>query len=255
MGRAPRPPLSAAVLLGQGLRARPIETRPLRILVAVSEPHRRHCLLDTLRAGGEEALPATGWVEAVNALATTPFDALLYALDLPHAGGLAAARGLRAWPPPVCDMAVLALTGEGARMQDKDWRDAGLDALLHWPAALEGLPARLRAVVASVTPPPPLDAALRTALLAEYGPEALAERDGAALRAAGAAMAALRAAETQDAALAAAGAIIAACETLGAPVAAAAARRAGAEFPRGQAELMSALAAAGTAIRMAGRRR
>jgi hypothetical protein len=138
-------------------------------------------------------------------------------------------------------------------MQERDWRDAGFDALLAWPGDLGDLAARIRAVVEDLIPPEPLDPAIRAALLAEHGQEALAARDIAALRAAAEGMAALRAAPDAAAAAVAAEAIAAACDRIGAPVAAAAARAAGRDFPRGQDALVGALAATGGAIRFAGR--
>ena len=81
----------------------------------------------------ESRRPATLMVRRIE------FDALLLSLDLPQAGGLAAVRALRAWPPPIARLPLLALRDGMSRVQEKDWRDAGCDALLHWPGDLDAV--------------------------------------------------------------------------------------------------------------------
>ncbi|MBX9699855.1 MAG: hypothetical protein K2X74_10470, partial [Acetobacteraceae bacterium] len=172
--RRPAPPtLSAAVLLGFGRSAGDPATRPLHVLVADADPARRERLRLVLTEAGMAALSVNSWPDVLAALSRTALDAVVHALDLPGAGGLAAARVLRGWPPPVAGLPLLGLKADGARVQEKDWRDAGLDALLLWPGDCARLAALVRETVMRLTPPDPLDRARRAALRESLGPAAL----------------------------------------------------------------------------------
>ena len=255
MARRAMPALSAAVLLGLGRSAGDAATRRLSVLVAEADPSRREMLRAALAGAGEQARCVATWEALLGELSRNAVDAVLLSLELPHAGGLAAARTLRAWPAPVRALPLLGLHGGRTRVQERDWRDAGFDALLVWPGCLDGVPALLRQQVVRLTPAEPLDAQHRAELRAELGPEALAARDLTALREAGALLA--RLAEAADAAAAreAAEALAAACASIGASDAAAAARAAARHFPPATNALMGALAEAGAAIRFEGRAR
>ena len=141
----PHPALSAAVLLGFGRSTGDPATRRLRVVVAEADPARRERLRAALAAAGHDALCSGNWDAALGELSRTAVDAVVLALDLPKAGGLAAARRLRAWPAPVSALPLLALhAGGGAPLQERDWRGAGFDALLRWPEDLERLPTLVR---------------------------------------------------------------------------------------------------------------
>ncbi len=250
------PPLSAAVMLGLGLAPGDPAARALRILVADPHGGRRAQMLGALAAAGQQALAATGWAEVTGLLGREPVDAaVIAALDLPGAGGLEAARRLRAWPAPVAALPLLLLDTGAVPLREEAWRGAGFDALLPWPAGLEDLAARIRAEVVRLTPPPPLDPARRAALLAAMGAEALAAADAAALARAAALCRTLVAAREAEVGRTVAETLAALCEGIGALPAAAAARdlTASERFPPPMAGLMGALAAASAAIRFAGR--
>lgn len=259
MARVAMPSLSAAVLLRFDRSEGDPATRPLRVLLAEADPGRRDMLRAALEAAGDSALCVGSWDQALGELSRKAVDAAILALDLPKAGGLAAARVLRGWPAPVSGLPLLALHAGTARVQETAWREAGFDALLHWPAERAEMASLLRAVVVRLTPAEPLDRAQRAALREALGAEALAARDRAALVEAGVLLARLRAAPDAEAARAVAEALAEACRTIGA-VAAAAAADAAAEgsarqFPPAIEPLMGALAAAGSAIRFEGRAR
>lgn len=247
--------LSAAVLLETGGRAGDPATRPLRLLLAEGDPSRALMLRGALDGHGHAIVAASTWDDTLRTLARQPLDAALIGLHLPGVGGLDAARRLRACPPPVNALTLVALHAGHTRVQQSDWRAAGFDALLVTPQDLPGIATTLRDLVVRMTPADPLDPEIRAALRADHDPAALAARDRAALLAAGQGMADLRRAGDAGAAVAAADAIAAACRSIGALAAAEAADAAGRDFPRGQDVLMTALAAAGSAIRFAGRAR
>jgi DNA-binding response OmpR family regulator len=255
MARPARPSLSAAVLLGLDRGEGDPATRPLRVLMAEADPGRREMLRVVLEAAGDAALCVGSWDQALGELSRQPVDAVILALDLPGSGGLAAARVLRGWPAPVSALPLLALHAGTARLQETAWREAGFDALLHWPAGRAEMATLLRAVVVRLTPPAPLDPAQRAALREAMGPEALAAHDQAMLVEAGALLARLRAAPDAAEASAAAEALAEACRSIGAVAAAAAAGAAARQFPPAIEPLMGALAAAGSAIRFEGRAR
>ncbi len=101
-----------------------------------------------VRSGLGQAGFAVAWVqdgeEALHALATQRFDAVVLDLGLPKVGGLELLRRLRAKQDPV---PVLILTAQDAVEQRVAGLDAGGDDYLAKPFALAELQARLRALV------------------------------------------------------------------------------------------------------------
>lgn len=94
--------------------------------------------------------------------------AILMDLEMPGLGGIAATRALRALPPPLGAVPIVALTGHGSPQQRQAAREAGMDGVLVKPvdtAALRdellrvlgaGVPARAEAPARTVEVPPGL---------------------------------------------------------------------------------------------------
>lgn len=59
--------------------------------------------------------------------------AILMDLEMPGLGGIAAARALRALPPPLGAVPIIALTGHGSAEQQRAAREAGMDGVLVKP--------------------------------------------------------------------------------------------------------------------------
>ncbi len=242
------PTLSAAVLLGMGRPGGDPATRPLTILLAGVAPSDAVQLRAPLEAAGHRCLPAADWPEAVWLLARIPVDVVVQELGCPGAKRFEAVKRLRDWPPPLSRLAMVALAGQQERGLEAACLEAGFDALLARPAEAAGVEDLLRRLVIARTPPMPLDAARREALLAELGPEQRRTGDAATLAEAAARAATLRAAPGLPDVRDAAGRVARACEAVGA-VAAAAAARAPVRRPVLLPPLVSALVSAKMTLR------
>ncbi|MBW8269373.1 hypothetical protein [Caldovatus aquaticus] len=248
----PRVP-SAAVLLHAGPRDGP--EGPLAVLVLTDRPDLRGRLSARRRAAGPRAAAAAAPAAALDRLHLVPYDALVAAFRPPAAPVLALARALRALPPPLGRIALLALAPTTSERQRRDLAAAGFDhalpELVPEPAALAEA---LRRAARARWGPGPLNADLRDALAARLDPPALAAADEAAMRLAGERALALRAGPVGPGAVReAAEAIAAALAPLGA-LAAPAAARALAAAPERRNALLPPLLASLVALRAALRR-
>jgi two-component system OmpR family response regulator/two-component system response regulator QseB len=116
----------------------------MRVLLVEDDP----LLGEGLRAGLAQAGVAVDWVregrDAVHALDTTPFAAVVLDLGLPGMSGLAVLRHARARGTKV---PILILTARDAVDDRVTGLDAGADDYVVKPVALAELAARLRALV------------------------------------------------------------------------------------------------------------
>ncbi|SDD77525.1 PleD family two-component system response regulator [Belnapia rosea] len=248
------PTLSAAVLLGLGRPgAGDPRVRPLTILLAGTAASDTAQLRAGLEAAGHRCLLAASWPEATEMLSRILVDVVVQELTCPGARRFEAVKRLRAWPPPLSRLAMVAMAGQQERGLEPACQEAGFDALVSRPLSPEALEAALRRVVVARSPAEPLDALRREELLAEFGQEGRRIRDRAALDEAAACVVRLRSLPALPDVQAAAAQAARAFDSVGAKAAAAAARAIEAK-PDRRPVLLQPLIAASVAAKMALRR-
>jgi signal transduction histidine kinase/HPt (histidine-containing phosphotransfer) domain-containing protein len=117
--------------------------RPLRVLVAEDHPVNRAYLEAVLDKLGHQAVFAADGDGAVRAVEDQPpdaeFDIVLMDLHMPGMDGFAAARTIRAMPPPRGRVPIVALTADAFQASRHLAREAGMDGFLIKPAHLPQL--------------------------------------------------------------------------------------------------------------------
>ena len=117
--------------------------RPLRVLVAEDHAVNRaylEAVLEKLGHHGVFAHDGHGAVQAVQAQPDDePFDIVLMDLHMPDMDGFAAARTIRAMPPPHGRVPIVALTADAFQASRELAREAGMEGFLTKPAHLPQL--------------------------------------------------------------------------------------------------------------------
>ena len=118
-------------------------TRALRVLVAEDHPVNRaymEAVLDKLGHHGVFSVDGDGAVKAVLAQPSgDAFDVVLMDLHMPGMDGFAAARAIRAMPPPRGRVPIVALTADAFHESRDLARESGMDGFLTKPAHLPQL--------------------------------------------------------------------------------------------------------------------
>ena len=116
----------------------------MRILVVDDEPQLRRALERALKLEGYEVGLAGDGDEALEAIASSPYEAIVLDVLMPKRDGLSVSRELRARGDKT---PILMLTARDATKDRVDGLDAGADDYVVKPFALEELLARLRALL------------------------------------------------------------------------------------------------------------
>ena len=111
----------------------------LRVLVAEDHPVNRAYMEAVLDKLGHEAVFCDNGEGAVRALQAQEFDIVLMDLHMPVMDGFAAARAIRAMPPPRGSVPIVALTADAFQASRDLAHLAGMDAFLTKPAHLPQL--------------------------------------------------------------------------------------------------------------------
>jgi len=146
--------------------------RPLRLLVADDIAPNRLLMRALLGAAGHEVTVVTDGAEALAAVQSQPFDAVLMDVRMPGMDGLEATRRLRALPGPESRLPVIAVTASALPEEIAECKEAGMDTHVAKPvdrAVLLELLARITARPEPEPGPPGPVAALQ----AELGEAAL----------------------------------------------------------------------------------
>jgi len=114
------------------------------ILVTDDDPELRRVLRRTLDALGFEVTECSNGEQAVRAVETHPFHAVLLDLNMPGIGGIAACREIRRKAPR---LQILMLTVRDQERDKIEALDAGADDYITKPFSIPELAARLRAAV------------------------------------------------------------------------------------------------------------
>ena len=112
---------------------------PLRVLVAEDHPVNRAYLEAVLDKLGHQAVFSEDGEQAVRAVQAQEFDVVLMDLHMPLMDGFAAARAIRAMPPPKGELPIIALTADAFQESQERTRQAGMNGFLTKPAHLPQL--------------------------------------------------------------------------------------------------------------------
>jgi CheY-like chemotaxis protein len=118
--------------------------RPLRVLAVDDEPAMGNMVRRILRPRGHAVVTATSAEEALQRLASQPFDVMISDVGMgPGMNGWELVERARpSWP----DMRIVLATGWGAAIDEAEARTRGVDAVIakpYHPADIEGLLDRL----------------------------------------------------------------------------------------------------------------
>jgi len=116
------------------------EARPRLTLLAVDDvPTNRRLLAAMLERHGHTCHLAADATEALRLLRDSPYDAVLMDVQMPGTDGLAATRLIRALPPPVGQIPVIAVTAHDLPGQREAIRAAGMNGVIAKPVATAAL--------------------------------------------------------------------------------------------------------------------
>jgi PAS domain S-box-containing protein len=113
--------------------ALPAAGRRLRILVAEDNPVNQQVAIGLLRKLGHSVDVAGDGAEAVEAARSLPYDLILMDVQMPEMDGFEATAAIRALPPPVCTIPIVAMTANAMRGDDQKCLDAGMNGYISKP--------------------------------------------------------------------------------------------------------------------------
>jgi PAS domain S-box-containing protein len=142
---AAAPPGPGGIRPGRRCRVLVVEDNPVNLLVTRG----------MLEGGGHGVETAVNGREALAALQAGSFDAVLMDLSMPDMDGLEATRRIRALPPPMGAVPIIALTAHVTTTEMDAAMAAGVDGYLVKPVRQLELLARLAAVVGAGRAAPP----------------------------------------------------------------------------------------------------
>ncbi len=119
----------------------------LHVLVADDNQTNQRLVAALLQAAGHKVDLVTNGREAVEAVLRTGYDVVLMDVQMPVMDGVQATRRIRALPPPVSSVPIVALTADAVTGAEERYRGAGMDAYLSKPLSPETLVATLEAIV------------------------------------------------------------------------------------------------------------
>jgi CheY-like chemotaxis protein len=135
---------------------------PRRILLVEDVELNREIIRSMLERDGHEVAVAENGREAVRMVRGSTFDMVFMDIHMPVMDGIEATRLIRKFPPPKCDIPIIALTANVMAPEQQKCRQAGMNDVLMKPVDWD----RVRACLGAVRPatPPvrqlPFDAAI-----------------------------------------------------------------------------------------------
>jgi len=124
----------------------PLAAPPSRILVAEDEPTNRNVISVLLHRAGHQVDLVEDGAAAIESAAAGGYDLILMDMRMPGIDGLEATRRIRALPPPLGRVPIVALTANAMREDQQNCLDAGMDDFLAKPFS----PNRLHRVLADI---------------------------------------------------------------------------------------------------------
>jgi CheY-like chemotaxis protein len=119
------------------------------MLIVDDHPINRRTLTLLLEPSGAEVTAAETGAEALERLASEPFDIVLSDINMPDMDGLTLTRTLRATPGPNQATAVIAVTGSDGDAERQAFRAAGMAACVAKPIDARALYVALAEVIAA----------------------------------------------------------------------------------------------------------
>jgi len=105
----------------------------LRILVVEDNPTNQLVATAMLRQLGAEVATADNGAQGVEAASHEAFDVILMDIQMPIMDGMEATRRIRALPPPLCDVPIVALTANVLGPQLQAYGEAGMNGCVAKP--------------------------------------------------------------------------------------------------------------------------
>jgi CheY-like chemotaxis protein len=124
--------LEPAATLPQTLRAA-ASGRALDLLLAEDNHVNQVFAVALLEKAGHRVTVVENGRQAVEAVAGTPFDAVLMDIQMPELDGIEATRRIRALPPPASGVRIIALTANAMAGAEETYRAAGMDDFVSKP--------------------------------------------------------------------------------------------------------------------------
>jgi CheY-like chemotaxis protein len=131
----PFPPVTEAMLREAAAEWQ----RSLSLLAVDDVPTNRRLLAAMLARHGHSCDLAADVTEAMRLLRENPYDAVLMDVQMPGIDGLTATRMIRALPPPVGQIPVIAVTAHVLPDQGEVFRAAGMNGVIAKPVATAAL--------------------------------------------------------------------------------------------------------------------
>lgn len=111
----------------------------LTVLVVEDNPVNRRVAVGMLARLGHTVLTAEDGAQALDMVRSYPVDLILMDRHMPVMDGVQAARAIRALPPPVCDLPVVALTAAATADEIQECMAAGMNDFIPKPFMPEQL--------------------------------------------------------------------------------------------------------------------
>lgn len=128
----------------------PTFDRPLVILHVDDDAMNLRVVEEILVAFNHRSIKATSGSEALQHLASQPFDVVLMDIHMPGMSGIETVERLRASPGPGCNVPVVALTADIVTRRPEEYRALGFNDFVAKPILVSGL---LDAIKRAIEPP------------------------------------------------------------------------------------------------------
>lgn len=126
--------------------------RPLKVLHVDDDPMNLRVVQEILGAFGHQAVMACSGQEALERLATEPFDIMLLDIHMPGLTGIEVIQKLRASNRPERDVPVIALTADVYSRRPAEYVALGFNDFVSKPILVAGLMATIKRCVAPLAP-------------------------------------------------------------------------------------------------------
>ena len=126
--------------------------RPLKVLHVDDDPMNLRVVQEILGAFGHQAVMACSGQEALERLATEPFDIMLLDIHMPGMTGIEVIERLRASTGPERAIPVIALTADVYSRRPAEYVALGFDDFVSKPILVSGLMATIKRCVGPAAP-------------------------------------------------------------------------------------------------------
>lgn len=125
------------------------DSRPLTVLHVDDDPMNLRVVQEILGAFGHQGVMASSGEEALQRLATEPFDIMLIDIHMPGMTGIDVVRFLRGSSGRQCDIPVIALTADVYSRRPAEYLALGFNDFVSKPILVADLMAAIKRCVAA----------------------------------------------------------------------------------------------------------